>query len=292
MSTTLGQKLRSERESRRVSLDDVAAATKIRLTYLTALEENELAELPGAVFGKGYVRAYAGYLGVDPDALLRAYDRQERRRHGPENADVGDVTSEMRRLLVPESGPGSSSRRSRRRAIVLSAVALAAVAAASAGAALWARRAIPGMPAVAPSVAPSVEPVVVAPPAPAPVPAPPRRATPKPVPRLSIESAALGRRVVGRQVVDRTDRFQEGSRAVFWTLVERGKPGDTIRHVWFRDGEQRAAVPLRIGSDRWRTYSRYLLSPGDAGPWSVEVRDSAGTVLERAEFVCVPRQVH
>ena len=74
---TIGEALRSAREAQGRSLDDAAVATRIRSSYLAALEEERFGELGGSVYAKGFLRSYAGYLGVDPAPLLEAYRAQE-----------------------------------------------------------------------------------------------------------------------------------------------------------------------------------------------------------------------
>jgi cytoskeletal protein RodZ len=75
--STFGEELRRERKLRGIRLREVADATKINLRYLEALEGNEFEHLPGAVFNRGFVRAYAQYIGVDPDAMVNAYLHEE-----------------------------------------------------------------------------------------------------------------------------------------------------------------------------------------------------------------------
>jgi cytoskeletal protein RodZ len=75
--STFGEELRRERKLRRIALREVAEATKINLRYLEALERNEFQHLPGGVFNRGFVRAYAQYIGVDPDAMVNAYLLEE-----------------------------------------------------------------------------------------------------------------------------------------------------------------------------------------------------------------------
>jgi cytoskeleton protein RodZ len=77
LPTTIGEALRSAREAQGKSLDDAAEATRIRPSYLEALEREEFGELGGSVYAKGFLRSYAGYLGVDPAPLLEAYRAQE-----------------------------------------------------------------------------------------------------------------------------------------------------------------------------------------------------------------------
>jgi cytoskeleton protein RodZ len=76
--SSIGEALRSAREAQGKSLDDAAVATRIRSTYLEALEEERFGDLGGAVYAKGFLRSYAGYLGVDPAPLLEAYRAQQR----------------------------------------------------------------------------------------------------------------------------------------------------------------------------------------------------------------------
>jgi cytoskeleton protein RodZ len=75
--STIGEALRSAREAQGRSLHDAAEATRIRSSYLEALEEERFGELGGNVHAKGFLRSYAGYLGVDPVPLLEAYRAQE-----------------------------------------------------------------------------------------------------------------------------------------------------------------------------------------------------------------------
>jgi cytoskeletal protein RodZ len=80
--STFGDELRRERELRQISLREVADSTKINLRYLEALEKNDFEDLPGGVFNRGFVRAYAQFIGVDPDAMVNAYLLEDRARNG------------------------------------------------------------------------------------------------------------------------------------------------------------------------------------------------------------------
>lgn len=72
-----GNQLRHARESRSVSLDDVAKSTKISKRHLLELEEERFKELPGGIFNKGFVRAYSKALGLDEEKMVRAYLQAE-----------------------------------------------------------------------------------------------------------------------------------------------------------------------------------------------------------------------
>jgi cytoskeleton protein RodZ len=70
MSESIGQQLLAARLERGWSLAQVAQETHIREVYLAALESDEFSRLPSAVHVKGFLRLYAGLLGLDDKALL------------------------------------------------------------------------------------------------------------------------------------------------------------------------------------------------------------------------------
>ena len=70
----LGSKLKQAREARGVPLSEVEWATKIKSTYLEALEEENYGDIPGAVYARGFLRTYALYLGLDADPLIAEYN--------------------------------------------------------------------------------------------------------------------------------------------------------------------------------------------------------------------------
>jgi transcriptional regulator with XRE-family HTH domain len=69
----IGEFLRRERELRHISLDDVAERTKINRRYLAAIEEDHYDHLPGEAFTRGFIRAYAQSVGLDPEDTLLLY---------------------------------------------------------------------------------------------------------------------------------------------------------------------------------------------------------------------------
>lgn len=80
----LGQWLREEREARSISLEEIAAATKIVPRYLEALENDRLDMMPGGFFVKGIIRTYARAVGLDPEEVLRRYREAGQLSSGPE----------------------------------------------------------------------------------------------------------------------------------------------------------------------------------------------------------------
>jgi cytoskeletal protein RodZ len=59
-----------------VSLRQIADATKLSVRTLTALETNRIEQLPGGIYRRAIVRAYASHVGLDPEAALREFLEQ------------------------------------------------------------------------------------------------------------------------------------------------------------------------------------------------------------------------
>ncbi|MBI4618720.1 MAG: helix-turn-helix domain-containing protein [Desulfobacterales bacterium] len=72
---SFGEYLRKERESRSVSLEEISAATRIRKVFLEAIEGDDTDKLPAEVFLKGFLKAYASYVGLDKDEVVLQYKR-------------------------------------------------------------------------------------------------------------------------------------------------------------------------------------------------------------------------
>jgi cytoskeletal protein RodZ len=71
--TDFGERLRRARDSRGVSLRQVANITRITVRALEAVERNDLSRLPGGIFTRSFVRAYAAEVGLDPEGTLREF---------------------------------------------------------------------------------------------------------------------------------------------------------------------------------------------------------------------------
>jgi cytoskeleton protein RodZ len=72
---SFGENLRREREMRGVTLEEMCDTTKISVRLLRALEQDQFSELPGGVFTRSFIRAYAQYLGLDEEHVLSEYKR-------------------------------------------------------------------------------------------------------------------------------------------------------------------------------------------------------------------------
>ena len=281
--TNLGDTLRQERESRGVSLEEVAGAIKIAQPILEALEQNDFLSLPGGPFNKGFVRAYARYIGLDPEATVKAYARAEK-ASGLRSPDADRELERERSRLIELRSEGDRNILvldwSALQRALLVVVFLGVVSAGlwisfrSGDAAAEAGTTSPTLPARAPGpdtgIGPSAE-----------APAASSRS------RLSVRESGLGTAVVNRRLIGRRARFEEGTQVWFWTRSVGGTAGEEIRHVWLREGRPAATYELTVGGPHWRNSTRKTLLPGSAGDWSVEARDAAGRVLARQAFVCI-----
>jgi cytoskeletal protein RodZ len=68
-----GGRMKRLREERGVSLRTIADTTKISVITLEALERNDITRLPGGIFSRAVVRAYAQEVGADPEATVQDF---------------------------------------------------------------------------------------------------------------------------------------------------------------------------------------------------------------------------
>ena len=102
----VGARLQGLREGRRVTLRQIANITKIAVPALEAIERDDPRKLPGGIFGRSFVRAYARELGLDGDEIAREFFSQFPDLAEPE-----------------ESGDQGAARDKRERAVALLSIA-------------------------------------------------------------------------------------------------------------------------------------------------------------------------
>lgn len=103
--SSIGNILRTERETQGRTLTEVSKAVYIKTKYLSALEEENFAAIPGEVYVKGFIRAYASYLGMDGEELVAQYD-------GPSESIL------LQKETLTAVTEGGKGRRRRRRKVV------------------------------------------------------------------------------------------------------------------------------------------------------------------------------
>jgi cytoskeleton protein RodZ len=88
MAANFGEELRLAREARGISLREISEQTRISMRYLEAIETNDYKRLPGGIFNRSFIKAYAKFVGYDEQAALEGYARTMR-----EQGDASDEVS-------------------------------------------------------------------------------------------------------------------------------------------------------------------------------------------------------
>lgn len=98
MAAGIGEKLRLERETHGIALRDISEATRISMRYLEAIESDDYRRLPGGIFNRSFIRAYAKFVGYDEHEAIEEYSRQMR-----EHGESDDVAKTQRSLVYTDS---------------------------------------------------------------------------------------------------------------------------------------------------------------------------------------------
>jgi cytoskeletal protein RodZ len=107
-----GRYIREQRQRQGMSLDQLAAATKIPRASLEMLEEGRYEELPGPVFVKGFLRCAARSLGLDPEAVMELLYEQERQALHAKRRDrtaPSPVSADVPEPVAPRLPPRMTS---------------------------------------------------------------------------------------------------------------------------------------------------------------------------------------
>lgn len=75
MAATIGEQLRLARQERGIPLRDISEQTRISVHYLEAIESNDYKRLPGGIFNRSFVKAYARCVGYDEKQAIEGYAR-------------------------------------------------------------------------------------------------------------------------------------------------------------------------------------------------------------------------
>jgi hypothetical protein len=84
VQTGIGATLREARNRRGIDIAEVEVAIKIRARYLRAMENEEWGALPGGAYTRGFIRTYAGHLGLDGERLAEDYRHESEPAAGQE----------------------------------------------------------------------------------------------------------------------------------------------------------------------------------------------------------------
>lgn len=103
---SIGQYLKTNREAKGASLEEIAKATHINKRFLLAIEQEDFKKLPGEIFVKGFIKTYSQYIGLDPTEVLETYhDRFEKKEKEAEKVAETEIKYES---LPVEAGEKSN----------------------------------------------------------------------------------------------------------------------------------------------------------------------------------------
>ncbi len=96
MTDSVGDILRQAREAQSLSQEQVSKATHIRLHYVQALEANDYEKIPSKAQTRGFLRAYANYLSLDPGQLLAVSEGGGEDIEAPESVDLDSTETDLK----------------------------------------------------------------------------------------------------------------------------------------------------------------------------------------------------
>ncbi len=99
--STVGSYLREVRESKGIDLKEAADVTRIGRNYLAAIEDDEFDKLPSAAYVKGFLRAYAVYLGLSGDEVVAMLEMSRNSQQSHTSRDPEKNEQEGRRKAAP-----------------------------------------------------------------------------------------------------------------------------------------------------------------------------------------------
>ena len=271
----IGRYLRGERELRKVSLEEVSKFTRIKEQYLSAIEEDRYDLLPSAIYVKGYLTAYARYLGLDPNDTVLRYQRY-----------LKELTiAEEKRLEQQKPEPPRQVSFSAKRAmpylvlailstmIVLTVFFVRQILQASFRPALNQREATPVAMSSPPQIlewgrsqteVPEQKEVNV------------REAALPDRPIFEVIEAGIGTSVDregGRLTLNGISReFTCNNRKIYFLTKIKTPEGGRITHVWVWRGKEYHRYEIEVKSPEGSVYSYVTLRSHQRGDWKVEVR--------------------
>jgi cytoskeletal protein RodZ len=134
MAASIGEQLRLAREARGIGLREICDQTRISVHYLEAIEANDYKRLPGGVFNRSFIKAYAKCVGYDEREAVEGYTRYLR-EHGDQAADEVNTTPMHSKVYTD-----TPATRSPVLTVVLAILILAILTAAALAALYWFQR--------------------------------------------------------------------------------------------------------------------------------------------------------
>ena len=104
-----------------------------------------------------------------------------------------------------------------------------------------------------------------------------------PLPRVT--ELVIASAIIDREPVETGIRFSADTQRLYCHSRVASLGATTITHVWYRNGEKMATIPLNIGAaSAWRTWSSKTITAPTAAFWRVEIISEAGSLLAQTDF--------
>ena len=253
-----GTHLKTQRESRHLSLKEVSLSTKIPEHVLKALEEDQYAILDSPTYVKGFLKSYAKYLGLEPGEIIPKYQNYLEEIF-PSRKEAPRQQAIFQNLRQPILLPKKSIKFW---ILVLSCFVIVLLVA------FVMYRNFRSVPA-AKKEAPAVK---------QPMSAQPKAAVVAESPEIEVTDLGLGTGIQRKDnfltLVGKRLRFRcNGQRVYLLSRIKARKEGKII-HAWRRNGEEFYRRELEIKPQEWSVYSYVILTAGLGGDWKAEVRQS------------------
>jgi len=116
---SIGEFFRQVRETKGLTIDEVASKTRIRTDFVKALEDGNFAKLPDQVFARGFVRSYARSLGLDEEDAIHRFTQSA----GP----YYDKQGERERLKVKQAEEDRKRKANRKAVAIAIGIAILAL---------------------------------------------------------------------------------------------------------------------------------------------------------------------
>lgn len=296
-----GKYLKVERELRNLSLEEVAQFTRIKKHILKAIEEDEYELLPPGIYVKGFLTAYAKYLGLDPKDVILRYQNYLKSLTLSKPLELPQQTPPPKKRVRPWVPiiPTFSIILFIIFAIILFIVVI-----------IYYDTPNEPMEGFISSFEEEKSPPVPLPSIPLPLPIQEKVGTQtihpdeqkensrlkemvakdailSEAPPVEVLDAGIGtgvEREGGRLILigKRSEFICNNQRAYFFTRIKAQREGKII-HVWLWKGKEFQRIEIEIKPPAWSVYSYLTLRPNYAGNWEAEVRDG-GKVLSSLSF--------
>ena len=270
-----GKYLKTERELSGLSIEEAAESTKIREHFLKAIEEDRYELLPPGLYLRGFLMAYAKYLGLDPnDVLLRYKKYLEGLTVSEEKPQKPQKLEPQKRALFPDRRPTL---------YLFLAVLLTVI--------LFATFFITYIPKLSfPAVPGQKGPMLARAPSRSHIPGEgtTQIGTPESK-KMEVEGTIVTDRpifevikaetgtVIGQEgnhliLKGKSREFTCNNQKIYLLTKIRAAESGRITHVWVWRGKEYHKNEIEVKAPEWSVYSYLTLRPHQSGDWKVEVR--------------------